>query len=149
MPPETTNETHRPEAGWSAMRRFLPYLWPAGETALKTRVVVALFFVLLAKSATFVTAYAYKGAIDRMTDRVDAAVMLAVALVVAYAGARFAGVFFDNVRNAIFERVGQDAARRLAENVFRHIHALSLRFHLERRTGSLTKIVERGTKSID
>jgi len=149
MSPETTNETHRPEAGWSAMRRFLPYLWPAGETALKTRVVVALFFVLLAKSATFVTAYAYKGAIDRMTDRVDAAVMLAVALVVAYAGARFAGVFFDNVRNAIFERVGQDAARRLAENVFRHIHALSLRFHLERRTGSLTKIVERGTKSID
>ncbi|MFC7499355.1 ABCB family ABC transporter ATP-binding protein/permease [Enterovirga sp. GCM10030262] len=131
------------------MRRFLPYLWPAGETALKTRVVVALFFVLLAKSATFVTAYAYKGAIDRMTDRVDAAVMLAVALVVAYAGARFAGIFFDNVRNAIFERVGQDAARRLAENVFRHIHALSLRFHLERRTGSLTKIVERGTKSID
>ena len=64
-------------------------------------------------------------------------------------GARFGGVLFDNLRNAIFERVGQDAARRLAENVFRHIHALSLRFHLERRTGALTKIVERGTKSID
>src|SRR3546814_17879481 len=74
-----------------------------------------------------------------MSDSVDPAVMLAAALVVAYAGARFAGVFFDNVRNTIFERVGQDAARRLAENVFRHIHDLSLRFHLERRTGSLTQ----------
>jgi ATP-binding cassette subfamily B protein len=78
-----------------------------------------------------------------------AAASLAIALVVAYAGARFAGVLFDNLRNAVFERVGQDAARRLAENVFRHVHRLSLRFHLERRTGALTKIVERGTKSID
>ena len=63
--------------------------------------------------------------------------------------ARFGGVLFDNLRNAIFERVGQDAARRLAETVFRHLHDLSLRFHLERRTGAVTKIVERGTKSID
>ena len=70
-------------------------------------------------------------------------------LVLAYAIARFAGVLSDNLRNAIFEKVGQDAARRLAGKVFRHVHDLSLRFHLERRTGSLTKIVERGTKSID
>ena len=55
----------------------------------------------------------------------------------------------DNLRNALFEKVGQHAARRLAGKVFRHVHDLSLRFHLERRTGSLTKIVERGTKSID
>ena len=79
----------------------------------------------------------------------DAAAGLVMALVIAYAGARFGSVLFDNLRNAIFERVGQDATRRLAETVFRHIHALSLRFHLERRTGALTKIVERGTKSID
>ncbi len=70
-------------------------------------------------------------------------------LVAAYAAARFAGVLSDNLRNALFEKVGQDAARRLAGKVFRHVHDLSLRFHLERRTGSLTKIVERGTKSID
>ena len=63
--------------------------------------------------------------------------------------ARFGGVLSDNLRNAVFEKVGQDAARRLAGKVFRHVHDLSLRFHLERRTGSLTKIVERGTKSID
>jgi ABC-type transport system involved in Fe-S cluster assembly fused permease/ATPase subunit len=69
--------------------------------------------------------------------------------VLAYTGARFGGVLSDNLRNAIFEKVGQNAARRLAATVFRHVHDLSLRFHLERRTGSLTKIVERGTKSID
>src|SRR5207342_530953 len=59
------------------------------------------------------------------------------------------GVLADNLRNALFEKVGQNAARRLSARVFRHVHALSLRFHLERRTGSLSKIVERGTKSID
>src|SRR3546814_17839472 len=136
MPPETTNPPHSPQAGWAAIRRFLPYLWPAGETALKTRVVVALLFVLLAKSATFATAYAYKGAIDRMSDSVAPAVMLAAALVVAYAGARFAGVFFDNVRTPIFARVGQAAARRLAANVLRQIHTLSLSLQLARHPAS-------------
>ncbi|MGS1016206.1 ABCB family ABC transporter ATP-binding protein/permease [Allosphingosinicella humi] len=149
MPPETTNMTERPEAGWAALRRFLPYLWPAGETTLKARVVAAMLLVLVAKGATLIMPFAYKGAIDRMTAGREAEAMLAIALVVAYAGARFGGVLFDNLRNAIFERVGQDAARRLSETVFRHIHGLSLRFHLERRTGALTKIVERGTKSID
>jgi ATP-binding cassette, subfamily B, heavy metal transporter len=138
-----------PRAGLAAFRRFLPYLWPAGEPRLKARVVVAVLLVFLAKGATLVMPFAYKGAIDRMSHGVTPAAGLAIALVVAYAGARFGGVLFDNLRNAIFERVGQDAARRLAESVFRHIHRLSLRFHLERRTGALTKIVERGTKSID
>ena len=131
------------------MRRFLPYLWPAGETGLKARVVLALLLVLVAKGATLTMPFAYKAVIDRMAAGLNAAVGLAIALVVAYAAARFGGVLFDNLRNAVFERVGQDASRRLAEQVFRHIHALSLRFHLERRTGSLTRIVERGTKSID
>ena len=137
------------DAGWGTLRRFLPYLWPAGEPALKSRVVVAVLLVLAAKAATLTMPFAYKAAVDRMSAGMDAAAGLIMALVIAYAGARCAGVLFDNVRNAIFERVGQDAARRLAESVFRHIHALSLRFHLERRTGALTKIVERGTKSID
>src|SRR3546814_17163651 len=70
------------------------------------------------------------------------------ALILAYAAARFGAVLFDNLRNAIFERVGQDAARRLSVDVFSHLHRLSLRFHLERHTGALTKIVERGTKQI-
>jgi ATP-binding cassette, subfamily B, heavy metal transporter len=137
------------KAGWAALRRFLPYLWPAGAPALRARVLVAVLLVFVAKGATLIMPFAYKAAIDRMSGGVEGGVGLAMALVVAYAGARFAGVLFDNLRNAIFERVGQDAARRLAETVFRHVHRLSLRFHLERRTGALTKIVERGTKSID
>ena len=72
-----------------------------------------------------------------------------VALVIGYATARFGGVLFDNIRNVVFERVGQEATRRLASNVFRHLHQLSLRFHLARRTGEVTKVIERGTKSID
>src|SRR3546814_7991889 len=61
----------------------------------------------------------------------------------------FAGVLFDNLRNVVFERVGQDATRELAKATFTHLHALSLRFHLARRTGEVTKVIERGTKRID
>ncbi|ARS28590.1 ABCB family ABC transporter ATP-binding protein/permease [Sphingomonas sp. KC8] len=149
MPPDTSPSTARPEAGFAALRRFLPYLWPAGNPGLRLRVVIALGLVMLAKATTLAMPFAYKAAVDRMAPGLEPAVLLAVALVVAYAGARFGGVLFDNIRNAIFERVGQDAARRLSEDVFRHLHALSLRYHLERRTGALTRIVERGTKSID
>jgi ATP-binding cassette subfamily B protein len=149
MPPDRPTDTANPEQGFKTLRRFLPYLWPAGEPAMRARVIVALLLVLLAKATVLLMPFAYKGAIDRMAPGMQPAVALAVALVVAYAAARFGGVLFDNMRNAIFEMVGQDAARRLSVQVFRHIHDLSLRFHLNRRTGALTKVVERGTKSID
>ncbi len=130
--------------------RFLPMLWPKGELELKARVIAAVVLVLGGKAVVLLMPFAYKAVIDRMGETPSsAAFALVAALVLAYAGARFAGVLFDNLRNAVFEKVGQDAARRLAGQVFRHIHSLSLRFHLERRTGSLTKVVERGTKSID
>ncbi|HVH37330.1 MAG TPA: ABC transporter transmembrane domain-containing protein, partial [Sphingomicrobium sp.] len=123
-------------------------LWPKGETELKTRVLVAFLLVLAGKGVVLLMPFAYKAVIDRMSAS-DAAFAVIAGLVAAYAGARFAGVLFDNLRNALFEKVGQTAARRLATRVFRHIHGLSLRFHMERRTGSLSKVVERGTKSID
>jgi ABC-type transport system involved in Fe-S cluster assembly fused permease/ATPase subunit len=138
-----------PSAGWTTLLRFLPYLWPVGAPALRLRVVIALILVLLAKGVSLSTGFVYGAAIDRMAPGLEAGAALAMGLVIAYAGARFAGVLFENLRNAIFERVGLDAARRFADQVFRHIHALSLRYHLERRTGALTKIVERGIKSID
>jgi len=134
---------------FAPLLRFLPMLWPKGETELKARVVAAVLLVFAGKAAVLVMPFAYKAVIDRMSSGAAAQFAIVAALVLAYAGARFAGVLFDNLRNAAFEKVGQDAARRLAGQVFRHIHSLSLRFHLERRTGSLTKIVERGTKSID
>ena len=134
--------------GVQTLLRFLPMLWPKGEGELKIRVVAALLLVFVGKAVVLAMPFAYKAVIDRMSGPVVAFGVVA-ALVAAYATARFAGVLADNLRNAVFEKVGQHAARRLAGRVFRHIHDLSLRFHLERRTGSLTKIVERGTKSID
>ena len=148
MPPATPDSTPLPPA-WATLRRFIPYLWPADAPALRRRVAVALALVALAKVVTLAMPFAYKGAIDRMAPGLEPAAGLAMALVVAYAGARFGGVLFDNLRNAIFEKVGQEAGRRLADDVFVHLHRLSLRFHLDRRTGAVTKIVERGTKSID
>ena len=140
-------EQKKPNAGFAALWRFLPLLWPRGEAELKTRVITAVVLVLAGKAVTLLGPYALKLAVDRMSGH--AAFAVVAGLVLAYTGARLGGVLFDNLRNAIFEKVGQDAARRLAAKVFRHVHDLSLRFHLERRTGSLTKIVERGTKSID
>ncbi|CCW15709.1 Lipid A export ATP-binding/permease protein MsbA [Sphingobium indicum BiD32] len=134
---------------WATLRRFLPYLWPADAPALRRRVVVAMLCVLAAKIISLAMPFAYKAAIDRMVPGMEPAAGLAIALVAVYAGARFGSVLFDNLRNAVFEQVGQEAGRRLADDVFVHLHRLSLRFHLDRRTGAVTKIVERGTKSID
>jgi ATP-binding cassette subfamily B protein len=138
------------EPGMSVLRRFLPYLWPADEPRLRLRVVLASLLVLVSiLVTTLVMPLAFGAAVNRMTAGMEPLAQVAVGLVCAYAAARFAGVLFDNMRNGLFERVGQDATRRLAETTFRHLHDLSLRFHLERRTGAVTKIVERGTKSID
>ena len=150
MPPDNhPTSTARPEQSWATLRRFLPYLWPKDAPTLRARVVIAMVLVLAAKTTLLLMPFAYKAAIDHMAPGFEPGVMLAIALVAAYAGARFGGVLFDNLRNAVFELVGQDAGRRLSIEVFAQLHRLSLRYHLERRTGALTKIVERGTKSID
>ena len=150
MDPHIPNSVDRPEAGWSSLRRFLPYLWPADDPGLRWRVVASFSLVILSICVTtLVMPLAFGAAVDRMAAGREREAAIAIALVAAYAGARLGGVLFDNGRNAIFERVGQDATRRLAEATFRHLHDLSLRFHLARRTGAVTKIIERGTKSID
>ena len=142
-----SSPAQKPSAGFRALWRFLPMLWPKGETELKIRVIAAMLLVIVGKTTGLLVSYALKLAIDRVTA--NAAFSIVAALVLAYAGMRFGSVLADNLRNAVFEKVSQSAAWRLAGQVFRHVHSLSLRFHLERRTGSLTKIVERGTKSID
>jgi ABC-type transport system involved in Fe-S cluster assembly fused permease/ATPase subunit len=150
-PPASLPAAEQGDASLKTLGRFLPYLWPADRPDLRLRVVVALLLVLFSKAALLVMPFAYKGVIDRMAG-VSAgsdALLVIFALVLAYAAARFANVLFDNLRNAIFERVGQEATRNLAAEVIAHLHALSLRFHLERKTGQLTRIIERGTKSID
>ncbi len=137
------------QAGWHTVRRFLPYLWPAGRPDLKRRILFAGFFVLLAKAVVLALPLAYAGAVDIMAADGDPALWAGLALVIAYGAGRFASVGFDNIRNIIFENVGQHAVRDLTEDVFGRLHRLSLRFHLARRTGEVTKVVERGTKSIN
>ena len=155
MPPLSAVADGSPEpAALKTLSRFLPYLWPVHDPGLRVRIVIALLLVLVSKLVQFSMGWLYGQAIDRMTPGatsggMEASATIAIALIAAYAGARFGGVLFDNMRNVVFERVGQDATRRLAENVFSHLHNLSMRFHMNRRTGAVTKVIERGTKSID
>ena len=151
MPPDTSTsaDASREPPVLATLRRFLPYLWPAGQTEAKTRIVVAALIVLASKGVQLSMGFLYGAAIDRMAPGMEPGVAIAIGFLLAYAGARFAGTLFDNLRNVVFERVGQDATRELAIATFRHLHALSLRFHLARRTGEVTKVIERGTKSID
>jgi ABC-type transport system involved in Fe-S cluster assembly fused permease/ATPase subunit len=150
MPPETFTSTRADQPLLPTLRRFLPFLWPAGQPRLKARIVVAMLLVIGSKLIqVFGAAFTLKYAVDRMAADDRSLTTLVILLVVGYAASRFGTTLFDNLRNAVFERVGQDATRRLAATVFRHLHALSLDFHLSRRTGAVTKVVERGTKSID
>jgi ATP-binding cassette subfamily B protein len=151
MPPDNAvNDPNARHGGWRTVARFLPYLWPTDNKALRWRIVVAVILILAAKGTVLVLPFFYKRAVDAMTTALDQPVLtIALAFVLAYALGRFTGVLFDQLRNIVFERVGQNAAQRLAEDVFARLHQLSLRFHLSRRTGHVTKVVERGTKSID
>lgn len=133
-------------ANW---RRFAPYIWPKGDRELKTRISLALLLMLGAKATVLIVPFFYEKAVDILAEETHAGVAAAVGLIVAYATVRFLSTAFQYARDAVYVKVGQRAIRNLALDVFRHLHALSLRFHLERRTGGLSKAIERGTKSID
>ncbi|MFC7334875.1 ABCB family ABC transporter ATP-binding protein/permease [Rhodocista pekingensis] len=143
-----------------ALRTLLPYLWPDGQPAMKVRVVLALACLVLAKLANVVVPVLYKGAVDALAGegkadglaaQAAATPVLAIPLgfILAYGLARVLNLGFGELRDAIFERVSQRAMRAAALTVFRHLHGLSLRFHLERQTGGLSRVIERGTRAID
>ena len=138
----------------STMRRVAPYLWPEGQGWVKRRVVAALLFLLAAKLVSVSTPYVYKLAVDSLSNEAgtDPRALIglgAVGLVVAYGLARLGSVVFGELRDAVFVRVGQRAIRRLAIETFTHIHQLSLRYHITRKTGGLSRIIERGVKGVD
>lgn len=150
MPPDTAvNDPRARHDGWRTLMRFLPYLWPKDNPPLRRRIVLACVFILLSTATQLVLPYLMKWAVDLMGATGPKAVQLAMITVLGYAAGRLLQTLFDNLRNIVFEKVGQDATRALAENVFGQLHRLSLRFHLARRTGEVTKTIERGTKSID
>ena len=137
---------------WQTLKGLLPYLWPEGRNDLKARVVIALVALVLSKVITIATPYAFKYATDALTASGNpAAIAFTVPffLVLAYGMGRIMMVVLAQFRDAIFAKVGQRAVRELAIKTFRHLHALSLKFHLERRTGGLSRIISRGTSGVD
>ena len=132
-----------------------PYMWPHGRADLKRRVVWATVFLFLAKLVLIGVPYFFKWATDALNGRLDMAGILpafllgAVVLVIAYNLTRIFQVGLNQLRDALFASVGQHAVRQLAYRTFVHMHQLSLRFHLERKTGGLSRIIERGTKGIE
>ncbi|MBC2835901.1 ABCB family ABC transporter ATP-binding protein/permease [Paragemmobacter straminiformis] len=147
----TTDE--KPANGLQTIRRVLPYLWPKGEGWVKRRVVISLVMLVLAKIVSVSTPFLYKEAVDALAgDKPTGAALIgltAVGLTIAYGLARLGNTAFQELRDAIFVRVGQRALRKLALETFEHIHALSLRYHITRKTGGLSRIIERGVKGVD
>ncbi|WP_420416692.1 ABCB family ABC transporter ATP-binding protein/permease [Pacificispira sp.] len=138
------------------LRTMLPYLWPAGRTDIRTRVIGAMIALALAKGANVTVPIFYKRAVDALDIQgSEGAAMTAgivaipIALLVGYGLTRLLAVVFQEIREALFARVAQTAIRTVALRTFEHLHALSLRFHLERQTGGLSRVIERGVKGIE
>ena len=132
-----------------------PYMWPHGRSDLKRRVVWATFYLIVAKFVLLAVPYFFKWSTDALNGKMDAVGLLpafllgAVALIIAYNLVRIVQAGLNQLRDALFASVGQHAVRQLAYKTFVHMHRLSLRFHLERKTGGLSRIIERGTKGIE
>ncbi len=152
-------DTYSPESerlsGWRTIRKVAPYLWPKGAvyTWVRRRVVLAMAALLLSKFVAVGTPFFYKAAVDMLSgEAVDPAWALglgAVGVTVAYGVARLMSVGMQQLRDVLFAAVGQRALRMLALETFQHIHALSLRYHITRKTGGLSRIIERGVKGVE
>ena len=141
-------------SGWRTIKAVTPYLWPEGRADMRLRVVLALIALVMAKAVTVATPFVYKSVVDKLADTgAENPFFLfglgAISLTVAYGGARVLGVGFEQLRDVIFAKVGQRALRLLALTTFRHIHKLSLRYHITRKTGGLSRVIERGVKGLE
>jgi len=134
---------------WQTIKTLAPYLWPAGEAALRLRVVLAMIFLAAAKGASVAVPYVYKQAIDALDVKQGAVIAVPIMILVAYGIARVLSQALGELRDAVFAKVAQRAIRQAGLKTFRHLHRLSLRFHLDRKTGGVSRAVERGTKGIE
>jgi ATP-binding cassette subfamily B protein len=137
------------------IKNLWPYMWPQDRPDLKLRVFFALGFLIAAKLLAMAVPFFYKAATDLLTGNeadltvLPAALLVPIMMVAAYATARIFATALEQLRDALFAKVGQHAVRQLAFRTFTHMHKLSLRFHLERKTGGLSRIIERGVKGIE
>ncbi len=131
------------------LRHLLPYLWPRGRADLKLRVLLALAFLLVAKAANVTVPVLLREAVDSLGVADASFVVVPLAVLIAYGLARVMALGFGELRDALFAKVAQHAIRRIALATFRHLHALSLRFHLDRQTGALSRAIDRGVKGVE
>jgi ATP-binding cassette subfamily B protein len=131
-----------------ALRGLFPYLWPQSWD-LRVRVIISLAFLALAKAVNVYVPILYKRAVDALSPGHAAVVAVPVALIIGYGLARVAAQISAELRDAVFAKVGQRAVRQVALATFRHLHALSLRFHLDRQTGGLSRAIERGIRGTE
>lgn len=143
----------------SIMRGLWPYIWPAERPDLQLRVAVSMLLLLAAKFATIAVPFTFKWATDALTGEGSApiapsdwlfwVIAAPIAMTIAYGGMRIVMAALTQARDGIFAKVAMNAVRRLAYRTFEHMHQLSLRFHLERKTGGLTRVLERGRNAIE
>jgi len=138
----------------ATVKALFPYLWAKGRWDLRIRVLLALAFLVAAKLIGVYVPFLFKDIVDGLTGTptvtlTTVAAAVPVGLIIGYGTARVLGLVFGELRDAVFVKVGQHALRSVALNTFRHLHNLSLRYHLERKTGGLSRIIERGTRGID
>jgi len=152
LQPTASNLNNEQLSGWRTIRRVAPYLWPSDPKLswVKYRVVLAMLALLLAKVVAVWTPLLYKNAVDSLAgDATSQLAIGAVGLTLAYGGARLMSNGFQQLRDAIFAAVGQRALRQLALETFTHIHRLSMRYHITRKTGGLSRVIERGVKGVE
>ena len=131
---------------------LVPFLWPKNKKGMKARVVIAVICLLLAKAANIGTPPILGYAVDSLTELsegINVYMLIPLALIISYGIARIAALGFGELRNAIFSKVAQNAITQLTLNTFKHLHSLSLQFHLGRQTGALSKFIDRGTKGVN
>mgnify|MGYP001367332344 CR=1 FL=1 len=137
-------------AAWSTTKRVAPFMWPKGDFDLRARVVLALFALVGSKFIAILAPILQAWAVDDLAESgISDFVLGALGLTVAYGIARIATNGFQQLRDALFAKVAQRALRRLALETFEHIHKLSMRYHITRKTGGLSRIIERGVKGVE
>lgn len=148
---------NHPTDHWTVVKGLLPYVWPDGRSDLRRNVVLAVVILVLAKLVTIAVPVVFKEVTDVLTGQATGARALSAAslaigasgLIIAYATLRVVMMALNQIRDVLFTRVGQHAVRELNNQTFRHLHRLSLRFHLERRTGGLSRVIERAARGIE
>ena len=146
---QTRVPTRASRMHWRTLKTIIPYVWPEDDWGIRFRVLLALSALIGAKIANVYIPIIYRDVVDDLGGTFSEIIALPLGLILGYGIVRILAVAFEQLREALFARVTYRTMRRAALRVFHHLHALSLRFHLERRTGGLSRVIERGIKGIE